>query len=126
MATRNPDRIARAASARFTGAANLVDSNTNPIVMASAVEQIAVEKNKTAVALRDQGKVEEARRALLDNAAFLSENAKKYNSKELESYVGKNKQDAERLDDAVWANQRKAILDEQNVRQSQQQIQIRK
>ena len=43
--------------------------------MASAIEQIAVERNKLAVTLRDQGKIEEARRALLDNAAFLSENA---------------------------------------------------
>ena len=88
--------------------------------MASAVEQIAVERNKLAVTLRDQGKIEEARRVLLDNATFLSENARKYNSKDLEEYVGKNKQDADRLDPAVWEAQRKAILDEQNVRSTQQ------
>jgi Ca-activated chloride channel family protein len=122
MATRTPDKIARAATARFTSSANVVDANTNPGVMASAIEQIAVEKNKAAVALRDQGKVEEARRALLDNAAFLSVNARKYNSKALEEYVGKNQQDAERLGEEVWATQRKAILDEQNVRQSQQGV----
>lgn len=127
MATRTPDRISRAASARFTGSASLVDSNTNPAVMASAIEQIAVERNKTAVSLRDQGKIEEARRVLLDNASFLSENARKYNSKELEEYVGKNKEDAANLDPAVWDVQRKAILSEQNTRQTQQgQGQIRK
>ena len=75
---------------------------------------------RVAVTLRDQGKIEEARRALLDNAAYLSENARKYNSKELEDYVGKNKQDADRLDPAVWESQRKAILSEQNTRQAQQ------
>jgi len=127
MATKSPDRIARIASARFTASASLVDTNTNAAVMASAIEQIAVERNKIAVTLRDQGKIEEARRALLDNAAYLSENARKYNSKDLEDYVGKNKEDAERLDPAVWEAQRKAILSEQNVRQGQQgQGQIRK
>jgi len=120
MASRNSDKIARTASARFTSSANLVDGNTNAAVMASAVEQIAVERNKLAVTLRDQGKIEEARRVLLDNATFLSENARKYNSKDLEEYVGKNKQDADRLDPAVWEAQRKAILDEQNVRSTQQ------
>lgn len=120
MATKSPDRIARVASARFTASASLVDENTNAAVMASAIEQIAVERNKVAVTLRDQGKIEEARRALLDNAAYLSENARKYNSKDLEDYVGKNKEDADRLDPAVWEAQRKAILSEQNTRQVQQ------
>ena len=120
MASRSPDRVARLTTARFTGSASLVESSTNPAVMASAIEQIAVERNKQAVALRDQGKIEEARRILLDNAAFLSENAAKYNSKELGDYVGKNQKDAENLDPSVWESQRKAILSEQNVRQSQQ------
>jgi Ca-activated chloride channel family protein len=120
MASKSPDRIARAASTRFTGSASLVESSINPAVMASAVEQIAVERNKQAVALRDQGKIEEARKVLLDNAAFLNENAVKYNSKELEEYKGKNKKDADNLAPAVWESQRKAILSEQNVRQGQQ------
>jgi len=127
MASKNPDKIARVASTRFTGSASLVESSTNATVMTSAIEQIAVERNKQAVLLRDQGKIEEARKVLLDNAAFLSENAVKYNSKELEDYVGKNKQDADRLEPAVWEAQRKAILSEQNTRQGQQgQGQIRK
>jgi Ca-activated chloride channel family protein len=120
MASKSPDRIARMASTRFTGSASLVESSTNANVMASAVEQIAVERNKQAVSLRDQGKIEEARKALLDNAAFLSENAVKYTSKELEDYKGKNRKDADNLAPAVWESQRKAILSEQNVRQSQQ------
>jgi len=88
--------------------------------MASAIEQVAVERNKVAVALRDQGKIEEARRALLDNAAFLNENAVKYNSKELGEYENKNKKDADSLAPGVWETQRKVIRDEQNARQSQQ------
>ena len=120
MASRSPDRILRTVSARFTGSAKLVEASTNPTVMASAIEQIAVDRNKLAVSLRDQGKIEDARRVLLDNAAFLSENARKYNSKELEDYVGKNRKDAENLAPAVWEAQRKEILSEQNARQVQQ------
>jgi Ca-activated chloride channel homolog len=120
MASKNPDKISRVASSRFTGSPSVVESSMNATVMASAVEQIAVERNKQAVALRDQGKIEEARKVLLDNAAFLSENAVKYNSKELEEYKGKNTKDADSLAPAVWESQRKAILSEQNVRQSQQ------
>ena len=67
-----------------------------------------------------EGVLQEARKVLLDNAAFLGENAAKYNSKELEDYKGKQRKDADSLDPAVWESQRKAILSEQNVRQSQQ------
>jgi Ca-activated chloride channel family protein len=120
MASKSTDRIARTSSARFTGSASLVESSTNAAVMASAIEQIAVERNKAAVALRDQGKIDEAREALISNAAYLKENAAKYKSKDLADYEGKNKEDASRLEPAVWEAQRKAILSEQNTRQSQQ------
>ncbi len=43
--------------------------------MASAIEQIAVEKNQLAISLSDQGSIEEARRVLRENAAFLADNA---------------------------------------------------
>jgi hypothetical protein len=56
----------------------------------------------------------------LDNAAFLNENAVKYNSRELGEYENKNKKDADSLAPGVWETQRKAIRDEQNARQSQQ------
>jgi Ca-activated chloride channel family protein len=122
MAARNRARTTRRASARFTGAANLVSSNTNAVVMASAIEQIAVERNQAAVRLRDQGRIEDARRALLENATLLSENGRRYNSQTLLDYEEKNRQDAASLDPGVWEAQRKAILDEQNIRQSQGRI----
>ncbi|HET9943250.1 MAG TPA: VWA domain-containing protein [Terriglobia bacterium] len=120
MATKSPTKITRVAATRFTGSASLVESGTNPYVMASAIEQIAVERNQQAVALRDQGKIEEARRVLLANAAYLSENAVKYNSKELGDYVGKNREDAEKLAAEEWENQRKAIVRDQQIRINQQ------
>jgi Ca-activated chloride channel family protein len=120
MATKSADKITRGATARFTRSASLVETNTNPRVMAAAVEQIAVERNKLAVSLRDQGRIEEARRVLLDNGAYLNSNAGALKSQELADYAKKQEKDAANLDEAVWATQRKEILSEQNSRMGQQ------
>jgi Ca-activated chloride channel family protein len=120
MRTRTAARAARQVSTRFTDTPGLVDTRTNPVIMAAVVEQIAVERNKAAVELRDQGRIEEARRALLANAAYLREQARRYESKALADYVAKNELDASRLEGEAWTQQRKNILDEQNIRQSQQ------
>ena len=119
MGTRNAARNTQRLTARFTGSATLVDANTSPVVMASAIEQIAVERNIAAVKLRDAGRIEEARRALLENVTYLSENARRYNSPALADYGEKNRQDAALLEPGVWERQRKVVLDEQNIRQSQ-------
>ena len=119
MGTRTVARNTQRVTTRFTSSVALVESNTHSGVMASAIEQIAVERNIAAVKLRDAGRIDEARRALLDNVAFLSENARRYHSQALTDYVEKNRQDAARLDPGVWELQRKTVLDEQNIRQSQ-------
>ncbi|HEX4999489.1 MAG TPA: VWA domain-containing protein [Terriglobia bacterium] len=119
MATKSSEKITRAATARFTNTASLVDTNTNAAVMASAVEQIALERNKLAVSLRDQGQIEEARRVLLDNAEYLSANAAKLKSKELADYTLRQQQDAANLDGPAWEQQRKAIVEQQNIRAGQ-------
>lgn len=115
VAVRNTLRL----TARVTASAAVVNTNTSPVVMASAIEQIAVERNIAAVKLRDAGRIEEARRALLENVTFLSENARRYNSPALADYGEKNRQDAALLAPGVWERQRKVVLDEQNIRQSQ-------
>jgi Ca-activated chloride channel family protein len=120
MASRTPDQIRRTASIRLTKSPALVESSTNRTVMASAIEQIGVEKNQLAVSLRDQGKIEEARRVLMANATFLAENARRYESKDLETYSSANKETAEKLDTEQWNGQRKSISNDNNARQSQQ------
>lgn len=107
MATRATERITRTATARFAASPALVDSGTNRVVMASAIEQIAVEKNLLAISLRDQGRIEEARRLLRENAAFLAENARRYDSKALEDYGNSQVVTAEKLDDENWNATRK-------------------
>ena len=56
MATKSPDRITRVACRALHGLSEVWSkSNTNPAVMASAIEQIAVERNKVAVSLARSG-----------------------------------------------------------------------
>jgi Ca-activated chloride channel family protein len=107
MASRGTGRVNRAAVARFTDSPATVDSSTNRTVMASAIEQIAVERNLLAINLRDAGRIDEARRMLRENAAFLAENARRYESRALEDYGNSQAATAEKLDDENWNATRK-------------------
>jgi Ca-activated chloride channel family protein len=124
MAAKAPDKVTRAAGIRFAASPQLVDANTNRAVMASAIEQIAVEKNQLAISLRDQGRVADARRVLQENAAFLAENARRLESKELASYGNSQAVSAERLDEQQWNVTRKSASNDINMRQSQQASRI--
>lgn len=107
MATRGTDRINRPATAGFTASPAAVDAGTNRTVMASAIEQVAVERNLLAISLRDAGRIDEARRVLRENAAFLAENARRYESKALEDYSLSQVATAEKLDEENWNATRK-------------------
>ena len=88
--------------------------------MTALTEQLAVEKNKRAVELRDQGFVEEAQKVLLDNATHLAEEAAKYDSKFLEKLSDMNRDDAKNLDDKNWKKQRKSMRQQQYKLKKQQ------
>jgi Ca-activated chloride channel family protein len=120
MGTKTAEKITRSAMARFTRNPNLVESSTNAPVMASAVEQIGVEKNKLAVSLRDQGKIEEARKVLLENERYLSTNAAGLKVPELADYARSQAADAANLDPETWERQRKDMLMQQNTVVGQQ------
>ena len=68
-----------------------------------------MERNKDALALRDKGRVEEAQKALRDNASFLQENARRYSSQRLDDYSKSNDDDAGNLKNDKWQEQRKKM-----------------
>jgi len=107
MATGKTDTVASVVSGRFSLSRAEVEKAMDPSVMADVVEKIAVKRNELATALRDEGKVEEARKALLDNRAYLEINAAQYNSRKLKDYAVSNQQDADNLDGSSWTRQRK-------------------
>lgn len=107
------------ASAEFSNSKSKVETSTNREVMVSAVEQIAVEKNKEAIKLRDEGFVEEAKAALGAVGGYLSSNARVLKSEKLEQQAVEAEMDAEELDDANWNMKRKQLKEKEYQRSKQ-------
>lgn len=120
MATKKNETVNRSASVQFTGSERIVEEKIDCAVMASVVEQIGVENNKLAVALRDKGRIEEARAAFRSNAGYLRENASKYNAPALEKQGAINDKAASNLDAPSWKGQRKELFKDQDSRARQQ------
>jgi len=106
------------AKARYAAETRAVDAGRNVKVAASVARQVATEQNQTAMKLRDDGKVDEAKALLLSNAQYLRENAGRYGNKFLADDAAKNEVDAINLDPARWKRQRKQM-------QADQQEQLR-
>jgi Ca-activated chloride channel family protein len=113
MQTKTTDKLTSALAVRFTEDPRAVDKAENREVMTSAVEQVANENNKVATTLRDQGKVEEAKKVLLDNVAFLQKNAEKYQSERLRKQQEFNNDNAQKLVGKDWDTERKRMRDTQ-------------
>ncbi|MCK5719622.1 MAG: VWA domain-containing protein [Thiomargarita sp.] len=121
MKTDKMKRISQVITANFTDSSKIVEENINATVMTAAIEQLAVENNKQAVKLRDEGKVKAAKKLLIDNAAYLEEESAKYDSKELEKLRDLNIDDAENIEDEEdWKKQRKSMRREQYKSDQQQ------
>ena len=94
-------------SVTFTESAAVVEKATNKDAMVSVVSQIANERNEEATALRDEGKVEDARALFQFNSAYLEDNAQKLGDKGLKREAQANYEATENLDDANWNRERK-------------------
>jgi Ca-activated chloride channel family protein len=120
LGANSSERLSSMVSATFTDSPQRVEEETNRAVMIAAVEQLALDKNELAVTLRDEGKIKEARKILLDNAKFLAEEAAKYESESLEKLGHANRIDAENLDERSWNRQRKLMRGFQHRYRNQQ------
>jgi Ca-activated chloride channel homolog len=88
--------------------------------MVAVVEAIAAENNRKAVALRDEGKLDEAQKLLLKNAGYLDNEATRYNAPKLKKYSQENEDDAKNLDGNKWTIRRKAMRSSQHKIDTQQ------
>lgn len=113
MVTNTTDTLASTVAVRFTDIELAVTENANKEVMSSCVLQLATMENNRALALRDAGKVEEARRVLLGNGIRLEKQAQLWGSKDLRLYGEKNTSDAGKLDEKSWLLNRKQMRDSQ-------------
>lgn len=112
--------LSSTASVRFSASKEEVAAKVDRGVAVNSTLLIASERNKAALALRDDGRVEDARSLLKENQAYLVENAGRYESKELLSYGSSQSADAEGLDAAKWASTRKGMRDKQFKNEQQQ------
>ena len=76
-------------------------------------------RSERATALRDEGKMEQARQVLTDNAASLKRAAAEYGSPALDKYAEENSSQAEQLDESSWTRSRKQMVESQSARRSQ-------
>jgi Ca-activated chloride channel family protein len=92
-------------------------------VLAAVTTQIATERSEKAVALRDSGKMDEAKQVLRENAAYLKEQAEKLPSgaaAPLQEMSKRNLRDAENLNSDVWDRTRKSMRANQYKDKTQQ------
>jgi Ca-activated chloride channel family protein len=100
-------RLRGDATVRYTDSAERVEQEANRDVMIAVATQTATERNELAMALRDQGKIEEARVAYSSNAVYLEQEAERWNAPQLAKDADVQKSASENLDDASWQRERK-------------------
>lgn len=120
MASKRKEDLSAEVEISFSASEKEVEERVDAAVMAPAVEQIAIEKSKKAVELRDQGRIEEARSVLQESAATLGQSAQRFASPALDELKSIQEQDAEGLADKDWNRQRKLMRKEQYKRETQQ------
>lgn len=99
--------------ANFVDSRQEVEQAVNRSVMVPVVQLIANERNREAMALRDAGNVEQARKTLLETSTFLQNNATRYKAPALRKQKKQYDFDADNLDGAKWNKQRKSMRSRQ-------------
>jgi Ca-activated chloride channel family protein len=117
----NTERSSATVNASFSASPKQIADATNRAVMVAAVEAVATENNRLAVNLRDQGKVEEAKKVLINNSSYLKTKGDEYDSPALRTYGTANETDSKNLDEQAWTRQRKSMRQQQH-RNSVQQM----
>ncbi len=96
----------------FSASPDVVAKKKNKAVLIAAVEAIAAEKNRQAMVLRDQGKIEQARQAFRDNATYMSSNGEKLGSAKLKKQAAKPAAAAATVDKPAWDATRKSVAED--------------
>jgi len=109
MFTHGTDELRATVSAQITDSEDVVEENVQKAPMVAAVEQQGILNEERAIALRDEGKIEEAEQVLEDNAAYVRHNAQKFGDDRLAADADKSLEAIGNLQGAGWNQQRKAM-----------------
>ncbi len=107
------------ASMTFTRSAAAVKDARSRDVMVSVASQVGAERNEVATALRDAGKVEEARDMFRSNAAYLEQQAQEFEDDQLQIDADANVESSQKLDEKDWQRERKKVKEQQYKIQNQ-------
>lgn len=107
---------------RFTDSPEEARQRVNTDVMASVVQQIGAEKNRFALELRDQGKIEESKQVLKTNEAWFMDNAAALQKPELLKDAEMNRLMSSEVDadSDTWRKTRKGMREYQYKLENQQ------
>lgn len=105
------DKLQKIINVQTTRSHKKAETRLNANIMSEALEQISIEKSEVALKLRDQGRIEEAKRVLKENNLSLRKEAKRFPSQQqkFEDLMTINKNTAENLDEKNWSKQRKTL-----------------
>lgn len=105
----------------FTTAAKDVDAKEDKAVAVAVTESIAVENNRVAIELRDQGKIEEAKQRLQQNSAYVDQQATRLASPKLKSIGKATRVSSENIDNETrWNATRKQMRKDEHEINTQQ------
>jgi Ca-activated chloride channel family protein len=93
--------------AHYTDSPAVVESATDPEIMASVIQQIGAERANLALTLRDEGRVDEARELFIANGRFLLDNAIRFDNEQLRQDAETNDFISENLDEQKYIKSRK-------------------
>lgn len=120
MSSRNKEAAKRKVELSYSDSAEKVAGAVDKKVMKSAVEQVSNVMSKQALKLRDEGKTEEARKVLDENAAYVQKQAADLNAPELKKLEEEARQNAATIGSGDWNVQRKGMKAEQYRKDKQQ------
>ena len=109
--TKAIETLKSAVSARFSHSAEEIERAINKEAMVATVTQIANAENERALNLRDAGRKEDAKAALLNNFRFLQDNGVQLRDSTLTRFAEINREDAFNLDSLDWGVARKQMKD---------------
>lgn len=119
--TQRNDALTDTVTVSFTESSAKIKKSVNRKVMESAIEQVIILDSKEAVRLRDAGNIPAAMKKMQDSADYLKDNARKYNSPQLEALERETREDADSFGSEMdWNKNRKSIIEKQYKRERQQ------
>jgi Ca-activated chloride channel family protein len=123
LASKQRSVVAGKAELRFSGSDAEVKAGVNKDVVAAVTRQVATARNEEAVALRDKGKLDEARRVLRENADYLNRQAEQLppaSAAPLRELSKRNLDDEKNLSGSEWNKTRKSMRAQQYKDKTQQ------